>query len=364
MWSKDRLYFDEFSGRVMVVNSAPREWRDDDDVSLTCYMQDTTGMTRLQKNLVCDAVDLVARRRGRHAVREYLQPLEWDEVPRIYHALEDHWGVECDESQPTDYVRAASGNLFVGLVARVLRPGCKLDTMIVFEGAQGIHKSSALDVLGGAFYAAIDESAATKDFLQATRGKWVVEIAEMNAVTRSEHAHVKGMLSRRIDTYRPSYGRRSVDVPRQCVFAGTTNRDDWHTDDTGGRRFWPIRCGQITPDTLSAIRDQLFAEAVYRLDHGATWWEMPGSSAQVQSDRFAEHAWTSLVLDGIALQSETTMHEILTRILKFDTDQITHQSQLTVGSILRHAGWIGKPTRRNGRIGRVWFSPSQPQIFD
>lgn len=355
-WSVSRLWFDEFAGRIMFQNSPLREWRDDDDVALTVYMQDMTGMPKIQKAFVCDAVDLVCRRRGRHAVREYLSSLAWDGIARIDHALEDLWGVDCAEGQPSDYVRAVSRNLLIGLVARVMRPGCKLDTMVVFEGPQGTLKSSALDVLGGEWYAAIDESAATKDFLQVLRGKWVIELCEMNAVSKAESAHVKGILSRRIDTYRASFGRRSADVPRQCVFAGTTNRTDWSTDDTGDRRFWPIRCGVINLEAIAASRDQLFAEALVRLADGATWWQMPALTREVQAERLPDHAWTSLILDGLAGYAETTMAEVLQRILKFSPDKITINAERQVGSILRRSGWVSKPARRNG-LRRVWFAP-------
>lgn len=341
LWSAERLWFDEFAGRILYANSPTREWRDDDDVALTVYMQDTTGMTRIQKHLVSDAVDLVARRRGRHVVREWLGGLGWDGTPRIDHAFEDYWGAD---TQPSDYVRAASRNFFIGLVARVMAPGCKLDTMPVFEGPQGTFKSSALATLGGEWYAAIDESAASKDFLQALRGKWLIELCELNAFSKTESAHIKGMLSRATDTYRASFGRRTIDLPRQCVFAGTTNHDDWLTDETGGRRFWPIRCGHIDISGLMLVRRLLLAEAVVAWAGAATWWEMPAIAATEQAQRQHYDEWTTVVLDWANIQllqgaPHVAVKDIMAGALKISVDKLDKAAQMRVGKILKLAGW-------------------------
>jgi len=357
-WSADHLWFDEFTNRIMCAHSTPREWGDTDDIAMTLYMQDTTGLMRITKPIVRDAVEYVSRQRLRHVVRDWLHTLVWDRVNRIDHAFEDGWGAVCDMAHPSDYVRAASKNFFLGLVARVIRPGCKLDTMPVFEGPQGTRKSSALDLLGDPWYATIDEAVGTKDFLQALRGKWVVEIAELNAFTRTESAHVKSMLSRRVDTYRPTYGIRALDIPRQCAFAGTTNREDWSLDDTGDRRFWPIQCSHITLDIIAKSRDQWFAEACTTLQTGASWWDMPASTTQVQADRLPDHAWTPLILDGLAFQTETTMADVLMRILSIDKADITRSAELTAGSILRRAGWHSKAVWRHGTAQRRWLAPS------
>lgn len=352
-----KLRYNGFSGATIYANSPAREWRDDDDVALTARIQDTTGMLRMPKALVADAVDLVARRREFHPVREWLDSLTWDGTERIALAFEDYWGAAVTERQPCDHVRGASRNFLLSLVKRVLEPGCKVDTMPVFEGSQGIKKTTALEILGAPWFASIDASAGDKDFLQALRGKWLIEIDELNAFSKTEASHVKGMLSRRVDTYRPSYGRRTIDVPRQCVFAGTTNSTDWAVDDTGNRRFWPITCGEIKADLLAAARDQLFAEAVVAARAGAPHWLMPESTKAVQADRHPEHAWTQTILEGLFGQQETTMEFVLTSLLKIKLADSTVATERTIGAILRYGGWVGRPARRNGVLRRIWFSP-------
>lgn len=354
MWGPDRLWYDEFGGRIMLANSPVREWRDDDDVALTVHMQDTTGMSKIQKHLVSDAVTLVARKRGRHVVREYLLGLKWDGTPRIDLMFEDHWGAD---SQPTDYVRAASRNLLIGLVARVMKPGCKCDTMPVFEGKQGIFKSSALSILGGEWYAAIDDSAASKDFLQALRGKWLIELCELNSLSKTESAHIKGMLSRPVDTYRASFGRRTNDIPRQCVFAGTTNHDDWLADETGGRRFWPIRCGEINLTALAIARDQLFAEALVAYTLGASWWQMPATTAEEQRQRQQYDEWTPIITPWLAEQcvlgaTSLFIKDIFSGALKMSSpDQMIKADQMRIAKILKLLGW-----KRDQR-DKFWVPP-------
>lgn len=359
VWDASRLWYDEFLDRIFVANSPTREWRDEDDYRLTVYMQETACMPLLRDTLVAKAVRMVAKQRCKHVLRDWLSVLRWDGVERIAHAFEDHWTVTCDLNLPSDYVRAASRNFFIGLVARVFRPGCQLDTMVVFEGFQGLKKTSALRVLASEpWYMAAHESVTKKDFFETLRGKWIVEIDEMDVFSRAEVSRVKAVISTPVDRYRPSYGRAAIDFPRQCIFGGTTNKDDWGNDDTGLRRFWPLPCGLTNLETLAAARDQLLAEAVHLFRAGATWWEMPLSTKDVQADRQAESAWTSIVLQGLRGYDETTVTDVLVTIIKCEVSKITRPAEVAVGRILRLAGWEKKNLRRVGKQGKTWVSPT------
>ncbi len=348
----ETIWRDEFLDRVFVKNSAAREWRDDDDTRLAVYMQDHTGLVNIQERTVASAVRLVARQRSKHCVREWLTSLSWDRVPRISTAFEDHWGAD-----GTAYTRSASRNFFIGMAARILKPGCKLDTMPVFEGPQGIKKSSALQVLGGAWYSVAHESVSSKDFLQGLRGRWLVEIAELQSFTRAEVNAVKTMMSNPCDDYRPSYGRNVVSFPRQCVFAGTTNADDWGDDATGLRRFWPITCGDIQLGTLRAARDQLFAEATASVLANETWWEMPDTTAGIQASRQFHDEWTAPILDWCAIQPTddgVTIRAVLLNAIKLTEDRIDKRAQMRVANVLKQARWQRKDARIGDRIAKVW----------
>ncbi len=104
------------------------------------------------------------------------------------------------------------------------------------------------------------------------RGVWIIELSELDSLSHSEVARIKAFMSRTTDRFRPPYGMRLVESPRQCIFAGTVNHSTYLRDETGGRRFWPIACGRIDVDALARDRDQLWAEAKARFEGGAVWW--------------------------------------------------------------------------------------------
>lgn len=353
------IYVDPFTDRVNIANSPTRPWVDEDDFQLTVYLQQSVGMVQVNDQVVSKAVRLVASQRQRHSVKEWLYPLVWDGVTRLETAFEDYWGVQDFRTHPQEYVRAVSRNFLLGMVARIEAPGCKLDTMPVFEGPQGALKSSALEVLASPlWFATARDTIGTKDFLIIGRGKWIIEIAELDAFSRAEVTAIKNTMSTHTDTYRPPYGRVARDYPRQCVFAGTTNKDDWATDPTGGRRFWPIRCGEINLAGLKAAREQLFAEALVRYRAGESWWYTPDSTTEVQRDRHADDPWTDTVLAWLMGRPDATSTEILLQALKFKEADIARTEQNRIGNILRHAGWKRQTVRREGMPVKAWVNSS------
>ncbi len=359
VYSSDRIWYDEFLDRVILANSPVREWRDEDDTRVTVDIQDRFSIHRATSHVVGESVRFVAHQRTRHIIRDWLNALVWDNTPRIATAFEDYWG-----TARTDYTTAASANFFIGMVARVLKPGCKLDTMCVFEGPQGILKSSALEVLGGEWYSASHETVGGKDFLQGMRGKWLMEIAELQSFAKADKRAIKNTLSTRNDDYRKSHGRNVKRYPRECIFAGTTNADDWGDDDSGLRRFWPITCGAIQLDHLIDAREQLFAEAVSVFKAGASWWAMPASASDVQADRQHYDEWTQPILDWITIQptdSGVTVRDVLINAIKVPLDRIDKGSQMRVSRILRLARWERKKVRDGLQTRWTWHSP-EPKV--
>ncbi len=367
-YGPERIWYDEFLDRIFLANSPTREWRDDDDTKIAVQIQDDFFMHGLSTSVVKAAVDMVARQRSRHVIRDWLASLAWDGVPRIRHAFADCWGAAED-----DYTFAASRNFFVGLVARILQPGCQLDTMVVFEGAQGIKKSMALRVLGGPWYATSYETVGSKDFLQGLRGKWLIEIAELQSFAKADIRAIKQTLSSPDDFYRKSHGHYVRTYPRECIFAGTTNVTDWGQDETGLRRFWPITCGEIRIDLLTANREQFFAEAVAGYRAGLTWWEMPAITAEVQAERQHYDAWTSAILrwcecplidDGnvLPLDAGIDMMTIARYALGLERGRVGKSEQARMSSVLKLGGWERGGRRRKGEDNLwLWYKVHTPK---
>ena len=145
----------------------------------------------------------------------------------------------------------------------------------------------------------------TKDASDHVRGKWIIEVGELSAMQKSEIETTKAFISRQEEKFRPAYNRKEITYKRRCVFIGTTNQEAYLRDETGNRRFWPVRVGTIDLAALKRDRDLLWAEALYRYKKGEKWYltEDEGKlAAAVQQDRVSEDIWQeqlSIALEGI-----------------------------------------------------------------
>jgi len=190
----------------------------------------------------------------------------------------------------------------ISAVARVLNPGCKVDTSLFLEGPQGSFKSTALRILAGNAFSTDDiAELGSKDSVVQTRGVWIIELAELDSMTASEVSRVKAFISRQVDRIRLPYGRRVIEAKRECVFAGTTNvfagttnNDTYLKDESGGRRFWAVKVGVINLDQLQRDRNLLWAEARERFFAGNAWLDTQSqvaAASEEQQDRFQGDVW-------------------------------------------------------------------------
>ena len=248
------------------------------------------------KTMVYDAIIKVSLNHKYDSAKEYVTKLEWDGTKRLDTWLTDTYGVEDNV-----YHRAVASNWMKGLVKRIMVPGCKFDYVMVLEGEQGCKKSMSLGVLGGDWYVETTMSTDSKDFFMQFHGKVIVEFSEGETLSRTEVKRMKAIITTQSDKYRPPYERVSKDFPRRCVFAMTTNQEEYLKDETGNRRWFPVRVvlPEANVEWLTENRDQLFAEAYHRVvTLKETCWEFPKEeSLQQQKERRIKDANEDIVID-------------------------------------------------------------------
>jgi len=264
-------------------------WSDRDDFLVTDWMQRQDIM--LPASIAGQAVETVSRDRTFHPVREHLDALTWDGTPRI-----DSWLTKYLGAQDNSYIHAVGPRWLISAIARIYKPGAQADCALILEGPQGIRKSSALRILGEPWFTDRLSDLGSKDAAMETNGVWIIEIAELDTMSRAEVGTIKAFITRTHDRFRPPYGKRLVDLPRQCIFAGTVNPEGGYLKDaTGGRRFWPVVCSTIDTASLERDHDQLWAEARDRFRAGEPWWldsrELETLAAEQQADRYQGDAW-------------------------------------------------------------------------
>ncbi len=215
-----------------------------------------------------------------HPIRDYLKALEWDGTQRIRTWLRKYMG----SVESPEYVDVISEKVLIAMVKRVFEPGCKFDNVVILEGYQGAGKSTALDILADPWFSDSDLNVGDKDAVLSMQGSWIFELGELSTMSRSDNEMLKHFFSRRIDKIRPPYGSKLLDYPRQSIFIGTTNKEDYFKDETGNRRFWPTKITNIKLKELKKDKDQLFAEAYAMYSMGAEpfvedpkWWAIAKS---------------------------------------------------------------------------------------
>ena len=288
---------------------------------------------------------------NRHSpVRDYLEGLEWDGEARVDRALVDLFGAD-----PSDPLVEQKARVFLLSAAkRGLEPGCKVDTMLILQGGQGLRKSTALRALFGAewFRDSDIPLGHSQDKYQALSGVWGYEIAEMASFGNRDWNAIKAFVTAQVDRFRPSYARHQVTRPRSCVFAGTTNQQEFLRDSTGSRRFPVVEVlGQTQLQRIAELRDQLWAEAVYRIRAGEEWWfdRDTESAIQAQNVRYMRSdSWADAIEDWLNGRVQPfSMKEVLGDAVGIDLDRQDARHATRARDILEAAGC--RKVRRNGR---------------
>lgn len=383
---KGVLGYDQFAGTPVLLREPPwgkslkgaeasiGDWRDSDTTRLSAWLSHNWDL-HAGASVIEPAMQVVAEKKAFHPVRKWLGDLEWDKTPRL-----DDWLIRIGGADDNAYTRAVGAKFLISAIARVCDPGCKVDTVPIFEGAQGVGKSTMLRILfGEQWFLETGVELGSKDSYQMLRRKWGIELAELDSFGRTQVSAVKAFLSARVDTYRPSYGRSTRDFPRQCVFAGTMNPSGggYLKDDTGARRFQPVLLRRMHFKALEKERDQLWAEALVRYRSGEAWHlqdpDLIAFQKDVAEERRQQDPWEPIIAKWVHAHKVTarkdgfTTHEILTNEkvgIGLRVMDIGRIEEMRVASILRLLGLTD--TFRSSAPGRprMYRLPPGQRITD
>ena len=347
---KGALRYNAFSHIVELVKAPPwarleegekwevRAWSDCDDILYAEWLQKQS--IDLSHKIVCDAVFAIAKETEYHPVREYLNTLKWDGKPRLETWLCTYLGVE-----DSIYSRAVGSRWLISGIARIIAPGvdCKAECVLILEGEQGLLKSTALKTLSTPWFLDHLRKFSSKDAAMQITGRWIIELAELTAMNEVTVEACKMFFSQSMDSFRPPYGKRVIDAPRQCIFAASTNKNVFLKDETGDRRYWPVICTKGDIEALKRDRDQIWAEALQEYRNGKVWWldtpELRNMAEDEQAQRFEMDGWEVEIKLFLRGRNQITPEQVWDLHFNKENVEINKHVKSRIASVLRHLRW-------------------------
>ncbi len=313
-----------------------------------------------QKPKIYDSIKYIAGRNRFHPVREYLSKLKWDGVDRCDTWLKDYLGAR----GPEPYLSDVSRKILVAMIKRVMEPGCKFDEMLILEGGQGVGKSRSVRALAAPWFSDAKIDMGDKDAVVTMRSVWVLEMGELAAMRKTDLEQTKAFISRQTDRIRMPYGMIAEDFPRQCVFIGTTNSDQYLKDEEN-RRFWPVKVGHCRVDALAKVRDQLLAEAIDLYRFGETLYLENDQSRMVakgeQKKRVFEDPWQTEIAEFLTNEKHVNFNPNYFDILELFSAWLGHTSgmakpteMMRAAAVLRNLGFKKRRLRVKGIRRVMW----------
>lgn len=381
---RGELAYNEMSGEIDFCGKE----LDDTDVThirirIEQHAKTPEGKTlKFKREEVWDALTYLSKRRRIHPIRDWLTSLKWDGLPRLASELPRAFGYDdaCLEAVMLE-------KWFVSAAARGIEPGCKVDTVLVLQGDEGIKKSTFFEILAGRkLFTASPVHIGEADGFSVLRHKWIVEWAELDSMKRArDQQSIKAFLSSPEDFYRPKWGRGHINVPRSCVIVGTTNEPRFLQEAQGNRRFWPVRVHKLDFVWLREHREQLLAEAVARFLGAPSceacrplmpiercdfhkWW-LEDELVPVLREHNAEFQeadeWVNVIADWIKEQRDRAdwlgavrVHDVLEKAIGKPPGQWGPRDPNRAAEALKRLGWAKFSRRRfKGKVGSWWVPP-------
>jgi predicted P-loop ATPase len=357
--------YNAFSKRIEFRKRAPWPrgedspyWTDDDSSQLRAWFSNQRRWNPTKMD-VTEGVLVYAKQHQYHPVIDYYRSLHWDGIPRISKLFSYYAGAEQDE-----YVETVSRCFMIAMIARVMTPGCQHDHMVIMEGRTGTGKSTFCQRLGGPYYLEGNLDPHNKDSIVQLLGKLLVELPEMPFARKADIESTKAFISRRQDTIRLPYGTMAQDIPRQSVFIATTNETGQYLrDQTGNRRYWPIRTYNILTDEVLKDRDQLFAEAFYCWQAGEPHYMTSNTAIkraiEEQAERTEIDPWVEAIENWVARELKEDRNPaylstltIATEILNISAHKIDRNVKTRIADSMRSMGWEASRVKYKGQVLR------------
>jgi hypothetical protein len=349
--------YDRFAERVIIEYDGAIGPAHDAVIRRAWFAIDQKFHFRPQKELFWDVVEDLAHANTFHPVIDYLDRLQWDGESRL-----DTWLIRSAGAADTPYVRAISAMILIAAVRRVRKPGAKFDELTVLEGVQGQLKSSALRALcphEDWFSDDLPLNVDAKQIIERTLGKWIIEASELSGMSPGQVEHLKGLLARQVDgPVRMAYARMPIERPRQFILIGTTNAHTYLVDETGNRRFWPLRVGTFDLSFIRQHRDQLWAEAARREADGASirlskdLWE----HASIQQERRrTTDPWEETLENAFPEHDQRMETKEAWEALGVPISMRTTQMNARLGRVLQLLGYRRQTIRgKDGKVTKGW----------
>jgi len=359
---------DEFNDEIMLADWSDKSllWRrfKDADYTRTRIRLERGGFLSIGRELLRDVVVLVAEDKRFDSAQVWLDRLRWDGVPRIESFLSTHFN-----ARDSAYARSVALYLWTALAGRVMNPGCKADMVPVFIGEQGGGKTTGVAAMvpGTDHYMEVRLDEAEIELARRMRGKLIGEIGELRGMASRDIEHIKAFVTRTHEEWIPKYREFATNFPRRLVFVGTTNAEEFLADETGNRRWLPVRVGKVDVGAIARDREQLWAEAATRwLADGVMWHDAEQRGAETHAEHMISDPWAEAVArwlespagfePGGALngEGEVTISAILQEALGVSVSQLAKKDEFRVGRILRAFGYEKKRIRKGLQLAYVW----------
>ncbi|SEB24776.1 VapE domain-containing protein [Paraburkholderia sartisoli] len=365
------IRFDEFRAEIMLAVEGTADWRGFTDADYTRLQirLEQQGFKKLTKEMLRDGVWLVADDNRFDSAIEWLRTLSHDGEQRIETFLHRYMGVA-----DTPYTRAVSRYMWTALAGRVLSPGCEAPMAPVFIGGQGVGKTRSVKALAPAidFYTELNLADRDAEASRRMRGRLVLELGELRGLHSRDSESIKAFISRTHEEWRTLYKEFNTNFARRFLFFGTTNQEEFLADETGERRWLPVRVGKCDPDAIERDCLQLWAEArdVFELTE-IDWRDAERLAKDVHADHKISDAWTPVVdqwLDTPGDFEEATStprtrdflraNDVLVEALRFDAKSIGTRELMRIGKVLQAVGYMRVRQSINKKQQWVWVVPT------